>query len=395
MRTSFESYNLPDGGALEVPDIYYRRHLGLPVGADLDDHLVELTEHARAWYRENSTPWTASRQIAIDEISGDVIHLEGGIELASPVLAEGLTHANANELVVVAATAGKGVDERIAAHWEAEHPEEAMFLNSYAIAAVEHLRWTLGEHLSQTFRERGMTVLPHYSPGYEGWDLADQHTLFALIDESGDAKENPLKILESGCLLPMKSTLAAYGITCRTDLGPLEDYWTFHQQGPDDQAAPSSAYAFPERTLARWQEKRLSLTALSGGKVQAMFRTDGSTCTNMGVPLQFIYQVSLQREENSEYRITDVSCCPAEESTGYQSMCAYLGNPDRFMAELEDYRPLVGRPLSEAIGWKVSTSPAGCLCTRPSQDHKWRIVLQTVHYALQNKLTNSKQGIEP
>ncbi len=383
MTTSLKPFHLPDSEALEVPDIYYRRHLGLPIGAKLEDCLAELTERARTWYRQNSTPWTTARQIAIDNICGDVIHLEQGIELTSPVLAQGLTHADAHGLVVVAATAGLGVDEKIAAHWEAEHPDEAMFLNSYAIAAVEHLRWTLGEHLSQTFRNQEMTVLPHYSPGYDGWDLTDQQTLFALIEESEDAEESPLKILESGCLLPMKSTLAAYGITRRTDLGALADYWTFHQQGPDNQDA-AAAYAFPERTLVRWQEKRLALTALPGGKVQATFQVDGSTCTNMGVPLRFVYQVLLQIEENSEYRIMDASCRPVEEDRGYQSMCAYLGNPDRFMAELEDYRPLVGRPLSEAVHWNVSTSPAGCLCTRPSQDHKWRIVLQTIHYALHN-----------
>ncbi len=384
MMPSLEPFCQPDSADLEVPDVYYRRHLGLPVGAELEQSLVALTDQARQWYQENSVPWTTARQIAVERISGDVIHLEHGVELTSPVFAEGLSRADAHAVVVVGASAGEAVDCEIADLWKADRPDKAMFLNSYAIAAVEHLRWTLGEHLCQTFGKQKMTVLPHYSPGYEGWELADQHTLFSLIEDHTDASNYPLKILESGCLLPMKSTLAAFGITHRTDLGELENYWTFHQQKSDASSTPPTTYAFPERALTRWREKRLSLTINPGGIIQAVFRTDGSTCTNMGIPLVFVYRVSLQKEADEEYRITDVSCAPAEENQGYQSMCAYLSGPDRFMTELKEYRPLVGKSLSEAVSWSVPTSPAGCLCTRPSQNHKWRIVLQTIHYALES-----------
>jgi hypothetical protein len=68
---------------------------------------------------------------------------------------------------------------------------------------------------------------------------------------------------------------------------------------------------------------------------------------------------------------------------GYRSMCAYLDNSERFMAQLQMYGPLVGGLLKDALSWKPQVSPAGCLCTRASQDHKWRIVLQTIHFALE------------
>jgi hypothetical protein len=66
-------------------------------------------------------------------------------------------------------------------------------------------------------------------------------------------------------------------------------------------------------------------------------------------------------------------------------MCAYIDDDAALMAPLDEYHPLVGRPLREALDWSPPVSPAGCLCSRPSQDHKWRIVLQTIHFALENR----------
>lgn len=385
--TTLAQFTLPDSGTLEVPDVYYRRHLGLPAHAELEDRLVDLTDQSRQWYHDNATPWTTARYIAIEKIEGDVIYLEQGVKLTSPTLAKGLASVDAHALVVVGVTAGEVVEQEISRRWKEDRPDEAMFLNSYAIAAVEHLRWTRGDHLRQTFHEQEMTVLPHYSPGYEGWDLSDQNTLFALLKEGGSpisekGKEFPIDILESGCLIPTKSTLAAYGITRRMDLGKLDDFWLFHPTGPNQKLADQPSYAYPKRTLVRWKEKRLTLLAQADGKLEATFQADGSTCTNMGTPLIFVFRVSLQKK-GDDYEITEVSCTPAENHKGYQSMCAYLSNPDRFMTNLDEYRPLVGKPLSDALTWDASISPAGCLCTRPSQDHKWRIVFQTIHFALQ------------
>jgi len=105
----------------------------------------------------------------------------------------------------------------------------------------------------------------------------------------------------------------------------------------------------------------------------------------MGIPLAFDYKVRLKREEGVGHRIIQSSCEPADNHTGYHSMCAYLDNPGRYIAQLKAYRPLLGSPLHEALAWQTSVSPAGCLCTRASQDHKWRIVLQTIHYALEDR----------
>jgi len=382
MSSSLDTFTLPDIAAQPVPMALFRRHVGLPACAELDERLETLFNQSKTWYEQHGEPWIEARQVAIQRIVYDVIHLEGPLQLSSSLLARGLARAHAHSLVVVAVSAGKKVDAQIDELWKSGRVDEAMFLNAYAIATVEHLRWQVGAHLRSTLGAE-TTVLPHYSPGYDGWELADQARLFKLIASNGQSSSMPLELLDSGGLRPSKSTLAAYGITTRTDFDEeLEQYWNCRAV-PTATIRTDNNYAFPEKTLVRWREKRLKVIALPENQILATFRFDGSTCTNMGIPLAFDYEVRLKKEEDGGHQILSSTCEPTEDHTGFQSMCAYLDKPERYMSQLRAHRPLEGQPLSNSLTWKSPTSPAGCLCTRASQDHKWRIVLQTLHFALE------------
>jgi hypothetical protein len=178
--------------------------------------------------------------------------------------------------------------------------------------------------------------------------------------------------------------IAAFGVTFDTSLGDrVNDYWNSRSVSSNANGSATPAYGFPDRTLQLWRNKRLRITAERGGELLATFRFDGSTCSNMGVALSFDYQVRLARNGSDGYRIVDCSCRPTEGHEGYLSMCAVLDDPERHMESIESYKPFLDRPLHEVLAWQASLSPAGCLCTRASQDHKWRIVLQTIHYALE------------
>jgi len=363
----------------------FRRHLGLPACAELDERLETLVDQAKSWYTRHGEPWTEARQVSVERIVDDVIHLEDQQQLSSALLAEGLAGAEAHALIVVAISAGRAVEQQIDLLWKSGHVDEAMFLNAYAIATVEHLRWRAGDLLRRSLSESGTTVLPHYSPGYDGWDLADQARLYRLFLRHGDSASLPLELLPSGGLIPSKSTLAAFGITHRTDFDEdLDAYWSC-RSAPTSTVRTSSSYAFPEKALAKWRDKRLKVTAEPNNELLARFRFDGSTCANMGLPLAFDYEVRLQPEAAGGHRILSSTCEPAEKHSGYQSMCAFLDKPERYMTQLRAHQPLVGQSLSSALTWQSPTSPAGCLCTRASQDHKWRIVLQSVHYALHDQ----------
>ena len=382
MPLPVDNISLPKFTADQVPMALFRRHIGLPACAELDERLENLFDQAKSWYVRLGEPWTEVRQVPIQRIVYDVIHLENGLQLSSALLARGLARAHAHTIYAVAVSAGQAVDNHIDQLWKDGRVDEAMFLNAYAIATVEHLRWQIGDHLRQSLGNT-VTVLPHYSPGYEGWDLADQSRLYRLFSDNGPTTSMPLELLSSGSLRPSKSTLAVYGVTPRTDFDEdLSQYWNCRAV-PSSTTSQQGNYAFPEKTLIRWRDKRLKVIAQPENELLAQFRFDGSTCTNMGIPLAFDFEVRLKKEENGEHQILSSSCEPSAEHTGYQNMCAYLDKPERYMAQLKSHQPLVGEPLSKALTWQTPTSPAGCLCTRASQDHKWRIVLQTLHFALE------------
>ena len=83
-------------------------------------------------------------------------------------------------------------------------------------AVVEHLTTMTGARLCAWADGQGMAVLPHYSPGYPGWDIAEQPRLLGLFQGAGTLPGN-LEALESGALRPKKSLLAVFGLTRKTE----------------------------------------------------------------------------------------------------------------------------------------------------------------------------------
>jgi hypothetical protein len=63
-------------------------------------------------------------------------------------------------------------------------------------------------------------------------------------------------------------------------------------------------------------------------------------------------------------------------------MCEYLQRPEALMNSIAAEKPLLGRPLGEALSWERRSSPAGCYCDAESRMHKWGLALEVIHYAL-------------
>ena len=380
-----------------VPNDLYRRHLGMPPQAALSERLVSLAEQARTAFELNADPWAVSREVGITGIDGDQVELSSGHRLQSPLIACGLRTAGAESLLVIAFTAGLGIDQLIAQHWENGRPDEAMFLNAFTIAFVEHWRDVVAARQCELARESERTLLARYSPGYDGWDLADQSVLFELIaasDPYRTASEKPVSLVQDGCLRPSKSTLTMHGLTRsndRTFASP--DWWNSiaAKLAESDLATTQTSpveYAFPVKALTKWAAKRLTIEYLAEQQLAATFRFSGTTCANMGRPFEFDFRIQATKEDGDTYRIGECTARPAEEDRGHRAMCAFLESRESFLASFETWDLPSGRTLDEMLQWSPDTSPAGCLCTLTSRDHKWRIVLHTLHYALHNTLHN-------
>ncbi len=66
-------------------------------------------------------------------------------------------------------------------------------------------------------------------------------------------------------------------------------------------------------------------------------------------------------------------------------MCQYVENPVGLMTDIDHEKPLSGERLDAVLSWQRNASVAGCYCDSSSRDHKWGLVLETIHYALVQK----------
>ena len=92
-----------------------------------------------------------------------------------------LEAAGAHRAILVAVSAGPELEREAQNRWRDEKPDEYFFLEVYGSAVVEHLVTMTGARLCAWADADGLAVLPHYSPGYPEWDIAEQPALLELI----------------------------------------------------------------------------------------------------------------------------------------------------------------------------------------------------------------------
>jgi hypothetical protein len=402
---------------VNVAEPEYKRLLGFPIDYKLEGRARELADWARQWYAENGRPWIYARGVELKLTGGDV-QIDGST-FTSERLHTQLKEAQADRAALVAVSAGKECEERAQQLWLEGKPDEYFFLEIFGSAVVEHLVTSTGARLCAWAEGNRMAVLPHYSPGYSGWDTADQNRLFETIKVGAKSLPGELRVLESGMLQPKKSLLAVFGITeqletvrrfanlvpcencsfspCQYRRAPylhapaqIEDVRRL--QPSDRNGAKASAieglpleqnarYSINPRALRKWSQERLQLRTLEDHSVEARFRYEGTTCSNLGRLLAYDYLIKLGGPEEG-YRIRATTCAPAPGDTGYAAMCEYINNGETLTATIARECPLLGRPLNDVLMWKRPFSPAACYCDAESRMHKWGLVLEVIHYAL-------------
>jgi hypothetical protein len=184
----------------------YLRLLGYPRDYEVSGRALELAAWAREWYQRNARPWVYAREAEGVEAHDGAIAIDGATFHGSRMAR---TFAEANGAVVVAVNGGSEVEEEARKLWSEEKPDEYFFLEVYGSAVVEHLVERAGARLCEWAEAAGRAVLPHYSPGYDGWDVAEQGRLLDLVAGRLPSK---MEALDSGALRPKKSQLAVFGL---------------------------------------------------------------------------------------------------------------------------------------------------------------------------------------
>ncbi|MEJ1971074.1 MAG: hypothetical protein WDM96_00655 [Lacunisphaera sp.] len=385
---------------VDVQDAEYYRLLGWPRGHVPEERALELAAWARAWYAEHGRPWVYWRRV--DLAAGESELRLDGVSFDSARLRDHLQENAAQGAVLVAVSAGSECEEHARQLWQEGRPDEYFFLEVFGSAVVEDLVARISGRLCAEAGREGLMAVPHYSPGYPGWDIAEQGKLFALISHGlSRPLPGPVEVLPSGMLRPKKSLLAVFGLAAAKPgaaapaATPCENCSfapcqyrraTYRHAGravaPEAASLTANAtYSVNPRALRKWARERVRVELRADGTVEAVFRFDGTTCSNMGQPLAFDYRVAMTGPDQG-YRILESSCTPAPGEEGYQSTCAYLNDPDGLMQEIAAERPLVGRPLDDVLTWNRPVASAGCPCTADSRAHKWGLALEAIHFAL-------------
>ena len=389
----------------EPREAEYRRLLGYPPGYELSPRARELAAGARAWYKQHGRPWIFARQADSVSVAGDTIRIQE-TAFSSPRLSRSLREAEGHGAVLAAVSAGPELECEAQKLWREEKPDEYFFLEVLGSAVVEGLVTMVGARLCAWAEPRQLAVLPHYSPGYTEWDIAQQSNLLALIEPAfPPGFPGQIEALESGALRPRKSLLAVFGLTRQIDrIRPLSELvacrscsFTPCQYRRKPYLGPVNTCSGPRpvepnlpphqvnlKALQQWAQNRLALKVQQDGSVDAAFRYDGTTCTNMGRPLAFEYRVRLGPRQEG-YPILEQRCAPAVGDTGHTFMCGYLDRGEKLLAAIEQEKPLEGRPLHEVLSWIRPSCAAGCFCDADGRAHKWGLVLETIQYALANR----------
>ncbi len=387
-----------------VQEAEYHRLLGWPRDHVPAERARELAAWARAWYAEHGRPWVYLRRADL-QLTADTLQLDG-IEFQSERLREHLREHRAESAVLVAVSAGVECEEHARQLWNEGRPDEYFFLEVFGSAVVEDLVARLSGRICALAGGQGLMAVPHYSPGYSGWDVAEQGRLFSLITHRlTQPLPGPLEVMSSGMLRPKKSLLAVCGLApvsatvavpaatpcekcsfgpCSYRRAPYRHAGRSAVRAAVPAASPltrNATYSVNARALRKWATERVRVDLRDDGTVEAVFRFDGTTCSNLGEPLAFDYRVALSGPDEG-YRILASSCTPAAGDEGYQSTCAYLQDADGLMRDIASEKPLLGRPLDEVLRWNRTAAPSGCHCTADSRAHKWGLALEAIHYAL-------------
>jgi hypothetical protein len=402
----------------------YRRLLGYPRSRELDGRAQALAEEARAWFAAHGRPWVYAREASsLELLDGDVLRIDG-VRFVSPRLHATLSEARSERVVLAAFSAGPELECEAQRRWLAERPDEYFFLEIYGSAVVERLATVTGARLCAAADAQSLVALPHYSPGYDGWDLTEQARLLELVRGTGAGTlPGPLEVFDSGMLRPKKAQLAVFGLAPQrvglpsvAELVPCENcslprcvYRRAPYRRPrqpsevelmtgmvaegvallQDHAAAAAAppltlnarYATNLRALRRWAAERLTLTAGADGGTDALFRYEGSTCNTMGRDFCFHYMVHLGARA-AGYPILEQRCVPAPGDEGHTQMCRYRTTGPALLAVIEADRPLLGRPLDAVLAWQRAPTGPTCYCESEGRSHKWGLVLETIHWAL-------------
>jgi hypothetical protein len=153
------------------------RFQGYQKGAAPSAPVVDLFEEALALGERLMAPRLVYRAARVTETATDLL-AAGGERLHIPQI--GRLWGPVEAVGAGICTVGEAIEERVRVLFEAREFPLAVMLDSVGSAAVESLAEYANDLLCQAALPEGLKVTNRISPGYAGWDTAEQVRLFRL-----------------------------------------------------------------------------------------------------------------------------------------------------------------------------------------------------------------------
>jgi len=178
------------------------------------DLIAELSEELLAT-GEARAEYIIFDQVCLDPVN-KTVEVEGIIFNVMPIVFSQLRHAESAALFIC--TAGREVGER-----SRKSMKEGDILRGYiydvigseiAESAADKMQLSLRAVTSAT----GMNITNRFSPGYCGWDVAEQHKLFSFFPGNYCG----IMLTESALMNPVKSVSGIIGIGRRVKFEPYQ-----------------------------------------------------------------------------------------------------------------------------------------------------------------------------
>lgn len=141
-------------------------------------------------------------------------------------------------------------------------------------------------------------------------------------------------------------------------------------------------YKIPETALCKWADQCLSCLHDGAGERRYCFAFTGSTCMDGGKPYTANMQITVAVSGDRVVVRDALIFFREEDLPAAAQMCEYQKRGEEFFRQLQQSPPFCGKTLEEILAVPAPLNPAGCFCTEPMVNHKWRLALSTVHYVL-------------
>jgi hypothetical protein len=174
---------------------------GIPSDAELDERVKEILREAGDRYETLAKPVGLYEEVAVAEFAA-IFRGEGANEPETPLAR---IFPRADKLALFAVTLGEPVCAQIRELFATRDFALAALLDSVASAAADQAAAVLEQNYAARLHERGemndSARALRYSPGYCGWHVSGQKTLFARLEPGAIG----ISLRESCLMQPLKS----------------------------------------------------------------------------------------------------------------------------------------------------------------------------------------------